>query len=184
MVVVMLDYGHGGKDPGAVYQGRKEADDVLKLGMAVAKKLRSVGINVKETRKSDNFLSLEERSNYERKVRPHYFISLHRNAFKPEHASGVETFVYLTNNTQSGEVAKEIQNRLVKIGFKNRGVKKANFHVLRETYAPAVLIEVGFIDNSIDNKIFDSKFDKMVDAIAEGIIEGIGLQVTKQDLSC
>lgn len=182
MVVIMLDYGHGGKDPGAVYKGRKEADDVLRLGQAVAKKLRLVGINIKETRTTDTFLSLEERSKYERKIRPHYFISFHRNAFKPEHASGVETFVYLNNNEQSGNVAAEIQNRLVGIGFKNRGVKKANFHVLRETYAPAVLLEVGFIDNSGDNKIFDSRFDDIVEAIAEGIIDGIDFKIEKQHL--
>ena len=176
----MLDYGHGGKDPGAVYKGRKEADDVLRLGQAVAKKLNSVGISIRETRTRDTFLSLDERSNYERKIRPSYFISFHRNAFKPEHAAGVETFVYLTNNEKSGNVAREIQNRLVGIGFKDRGVKKANFHVLRETYAPAVLLEVGFIDNTSDNKIFDSKFDAIVEAIAEGIIDGIGFKVESQ----
>ena len=54
-----------------------------------------------------------------------------------------------------------MQRALVDVGFANRGVKAANFHVLRETKAPAVLIEIGFIDNSKDNKLFDSKFEKI-----------------------
>lgn len=170
MVLLMFDYGHGGKDPGAVNGKRKESDDVLKLGKAVAKIVRAAGIKVEETRINDETLTLTERSNMERKKKYDYFISFHRNAATNKSANGVETYVYTTNNVKSMQLATIIQNNLVEIGFRNRGVKAANFHVLRETYSPAVLIEVGFISNEEDNKLFDKRFGDIADVIAKAIM--------------
>ena len=68
-----------------------------------------------------------------------------------------------------------IQKNLVNIGFINRGVKKVNFHVLRETKSPAILIEIGFIDNSKDNALFDSKFNEITKAIAKAILDEVGI---------
>lgn len=65
MAKLCFDYGHGGTDPGAVYQGRREKDDVLSLGKAVAKELRRHGVIVDETRTGDNTVSLRDRSNFE-----------------------------------------------------------------------------------------------------------------------
>ena len=95
MARICFDYGHGGNDPGAVYKGRKEADDNLKLGLAVAKTLRSYGVIVDETRTTDKTMSLSERSSMENKKSYDYFISFHRNAVKPEQANA-ETFTYTT----------------------------------------------------------------------------------------
>lgn len=166
----MFDYGHGGNDPGAVNGNRKESNDVLKLGKAVAAVIRAAGINVDETRTTDKALSLSERSNMERKKKYDYFISFHRNAATNKSAYGVETYIFRTSNAKSLQLATAIQNSLVGIGFKNRGVKVANFHVLRETYSPAVLLEVGFISNVNDNKLFDGRFDEIVNAISKAII--------------
>jgi len=63
----------------------------------------------------------------------------------------------------------------VGVGFANRGVKTANYQVLRETKAPAVLIEIGFIDNSQDNALFDAKRDEIVKAVAGAILSQLGL---------
>ena len=145
-------------------------DDTLNLGRAVAKILRRHGVIVDETRTKDITVSLEERSNFENKGRYDYFISFHRNAFKPEKAKGVETYTYLNQGAKAKELADKIQNSLVDVGFTNRGVKAANFHVLRETKAPAVLIEIGFIDNAHDNQLFDNKFEKIVKAISKAIL--------------
>jgi len=73
-------------------------------------------------------------------------------------------------------LADKIQKGLVDVGFKNRGVKKANFHVLRQTRAPAILLEIGFIDNTKDNIIFDTKFDEIVKVIAKAILEEVGVR--------
>ena len=176
MARICLDYGHGGSDPGAVYKGRKEADDNLALGKAVAKELRRHGINVDETRTGDKTVSLSERSNFERKGSYDYFISFHRNAFKPEQAKGVETYTYLNPSTKAKALAERIQAALVAIGFASRGVKTANFHVLRETRAPAILVETGFIDNTKDNQLFDSSRNEIVTAITKAILSQLGVK--------
>ena len=176
MSKLCFDYGHGGSDRGASYKGRLEKDDNLKLGLAVAKEVRRHGVKVDETRTRDQTISLSARSSFERKGNYDYFISFHRNAFKPEAAEGVETFTYTRQTAKAKSLASRIQNNLVGVGFKDRGVKKANFHVLRETRSPAVLIEVGFIDNTKDNKIFDSKFEKIVEAITRAILDEVGIK--------
>ncbi|OLS02255.1 N-acetylmuramoyl-L-alanine amidase [Tissierella creatinophila] len=176
MISLCFDYGHGKSDPGALYKGRKEKDDVLKLGIAVAKEVRQHGINVDETRATDKSMSLSERSSFERKGNYDYFISFHRNAFKPEKANGVETFTFTKQTPKAKSLATRIQKNLVGVGFVDRGVKRANFHVLRETRSPAVLIEVGFIDNTKDNGIFDSKFNEIVKAITKAILDEVGIK--------
>ncbi len=175
MVRLCLDYGHGGEDPGAIYKGRCEKGDTLNLGREVAKELRRHGVLVDETRTTDKTLSLKERSDMENKKKYDYFISFHRNAFKPETAQGIETFTYTSQTAKAKGLADKIQEELVNIGFTDRGVKKANFHVLRETKAPAVLMEIGFIDNTQDNKLFDSKFDEIVGGISKAILLQLGV---------
>jgi len=176
MINMCFDFGHGGSDSGASYKGRFEKIDTLKLGMAVAKEVRRHGVKVDETRTADKTMSLSARSSFERRKNYDYFISFHRNAFKPEAASGVETFTFTRQTAKARSLATKIQKNLVAVGFKDRGVKKANFHVLRETRSPAVLIEVGFIDNSRDNKIFDSKFNEIVKAITRAILDEVGVK--------
>lgn len=184
MTLLMFDYGHGGKDPGATYKGRKESDDVLRLGKAVAYFVRAAGIKVEETRTNDTYLALWERSQLEREKNYDYFISFHRNASRPEQGTGVEAFVYTSNNAKSKAMAAEIIKALVRLGFKDRGVKSATYHVLEQTYAPAILLEVGFIDNSKDNDLFDSKFEQIAAAIAQSIIKVTGGKIQKNCAHC
>ncbi|MBU5439885.1 N-acetylmuramoyl-L-alanine amidase [Tissierella sp. MSJ-40] len=175
MIKLCFDYGHGGSDSGAIYKDRCEKDDVLKIGKAVADILRRHGTLVDETRTKDVTLSLKNRSDFEKKKKYDYFISFHRNAFKPEKVQGVETFIYINQTEKAKRLAEKVQKNLVNIGFINRGVKKINFHVLRETKSPAILIEIGFIDNSKDNALFDSKFNEITKAIAKAILDEVGI---------
>ena len=175
MIKLCFDYGHGGQDSGASYKGRKESDDVLRIGKAVAAQVRRHGVMVDETRTSDTTVSLGVRSQLENKGSYDYFISFHRNAYKPEVGKGAETYVYLKGGVKANSLAKSIQVALINVGFANRGVKAANFHVLRETRAPAVLIEIGFIDNTQDNKLFDTKFDEIVIGITKAILSEVGV---------
>lgn len=178
-----FDYGHGGSDPGACYNGRNESNDVLAIGREVAKEVRRHGVVVDEIRTTDATLSLQQRSNYENKSNYDYFISFHRNAFKPEAATGAETYTYLNQNSRSKAMADKIQTAVVNVGFVNRGVKKANFHVLRETKAPAVLIELGFIDNSRDNSLFDSKKKEIIKAVSKAILSQLGITYKEESVS-
>lgn len=175
MSKLCFDYGHGGEDPGATYNDRRESDDVLSLGKEVAEEVRRNGVAVDEIRTSDSTVSLDERSNFENKNIYDYFISFHRNAFEPEKAKGVETYTYLNPGAKSQSLAESIQVSLVALGFTDRGVKEANYHVLRETKAPAVLIEIGFIDNSEDNNLFDEKRNEIIKAIAKAILAEVGI---------
>lgn len=180
MAMICLDYGHGGVDPGAVYRGRKEKDDNLQIGRLVAKRLRSFGVVVDETRTIDRTLSLKARSDFENRKTYDYFISFHRNAFQPEKARGVETYVYKAGNKKARDLASLIQRSLKDIGFVDRGVKESNFYVLRETRAPAILIELGFIDSSLDNEIFVKKQERIVEDISICILDQLGLAYSEE----
>lgn len=173
MVRVCFDYGHGGKDSGAVYKGRKECIDNLSIGMEVAKRVRIFGVDVGETRTRDVNLGLKERCDFANVGGYDYFISFHRNAFKPEVGIGAETFIYTNASLRSRELARRMQDALVACGFKNRGIKTADFYVLRKTVMPAVLIEIGFIDNTSDNILFDIKRKEIIHQLTKAIVLGM-----------
>lgn len=175
MARLCFDYGHGGEDSGACYKGRKESNDVLSLGRAVAVEVRNHGITVNETRTNDSTISLRERSNFENRNAYDYFISFHRNAFEPEKAKGVETYTYLNPGAKSKGLAAGLQSALAALGFVNRGVKSANFHVLRETKSPSVLVEIGFIDSTGDNNLFDKKRNEIIKVLAKAILARVGV---------
>lgn len=181
MIRLCFDYGHGGEDPGAVYLGRKEAADVLSLGMEVARDIRRHGVAVDETRTTDVDVPLRNRTDLENKQDYDYFISFHRNAFMKEAASGAETFVYTEAPEKSKTLASKIQAALVEVGFADRGVKAANFHVLRESRAPAVLVEIGFIDNSRDNALFDKKYGEIVKGISRAVLAQAGIKYIEEE---
>lgn len=183
MARLCFDYGHGGEDCGACYNGRNESNDVLSIGRAVATEVRRHGVTVDETRTSDATVSLNDRSAFENTNTYDYFISFHRNAFQPEKAKGVETYTYLNPGSKPKSLADRIQSSLVSLGFTNRGVKEANYHVLRETKAPAVLIEIGFIDNTGDNNLFDAKRNEIIKNLAKEILAQVGVDYVETSAS-
>lgn len=170
----LIDPGHGVVDSGASYKGRRECDDVLRLSLRVGELLKNNNESVHYTRVTDNTISLNERSSKENNGGFDYFISIHRNAYKQELAKGIEIHVY-ANGSVAEQLANKVNSEVIKNGFINRGIKISNFHVLRETRCPAILLEVGFIDNTSDNFIFDSKFEQ----IAQSIVKGCLLQIGK-----
>lgn len=177
---LIFDYGHGGKDSGAIFGNRKEKDDVIKLGKDVKRKLESYGIVVDETRKADEYVTLQKRCNIANTKNYNYFISFHRNAFNGE-AKGVETYIHTSKNSQANKLAGLINDSISSIGFKNRGVKTGNYKVLRDTKTKAILLEVGFIDNINDNQIFDKKYNELVNVIVKAILKGLGISY-KEDV--
>lgn len=176
MAILCFDYGHGGEDPGAVYKRRKEKEDSLEIGRLVASEVRRHGVIVDEIRNSDKTISLKERSDFENKKSYDFFLSFHRNAFKAEKARGVETYTYVKGSPKAKSLAGKIQKSLVDIGFADRGVKTANFHVLRETQSPAILIELGFIDSTSDNEIFIKKKGEIAEAVTRSILQELHIE--------
>lgn len=164
---IVLDYGHGGRDIGASYKGRKESEDVERFGKMLAEALRNRGVTVHETRSTDTFVSLRERVRYSNDKKPLYFVSIHRNASVKHRAFGAETYIF--PNSKAIFLAKQLQRAMVISGFLNRGVKEAAYYVLKHTEAPAILLEIGFIDCSSDNKLFDEQIQALTVRMAKDI---------------
>ena len=173
----LLDPGHGGTDSGATYKGRRECEDVLRLTLRVGEILKNNGENVYYTRSTDDTVSLSDRSNKENNGSYDYFISIHRNAYQQEVARGVEIHIYAGGGVAE-KLANKVNEEIVKVGFINRGVKVSNFHVLRATKCPAILVEVGFIDNTSDNLLFDFNFEKIAKSIVKGCLLQIGKEIS------
>ena len=168
---VIIDAGHGGVEPGAIYDGRKEKNDTLQLAFDLGNALERRGIQVEYTRVNDVYDSPYEKAAIANRSEADVFISLHRNAMPvPGSASGMQTLVYKKNSV-AGQLAENIQKELTKIGWKDLGViDRPGLVVLKNTKMPAVLIEAGFIDNPLDNTFFDEKLAATADAIADGVI--------------
>lgn len=179
---VALDAGHGGSDPGAVYNGRQEKDDTLDLTLAVGDILKKNGVDIFYTRTTDEYETPFKKATDANNSGADLFVSIHRNSSEtPNQYSGVETLVFNDSGLKA-EVARNINNQLEDVGFKNLGVDvRKNLVVLKRTKMPAVLVEAGFINNEKDNYIFDQEFDKVANAIADGILESIPVSARSTD---
>ena len=175
MALIVLDAGHGGANPGAVYQGRQEKDDVLALTLEIGRILENSGVEVYYTRTTDVYESPFQKATEGNNIGADYFVSIHRNSSPyPNQYSGVETLVY-NRYGEAARLAANINYELEQVGFINLGVnERPNLIVLNSTQMPAVLVEVGFINTDADNQIFDNKFSATAQAIADGILQTLG----------
>jgi len=175
MKTIVIDPGHGGYDYGAVNGSRYEKNDNLRLSRIVAQKLTDCGQRVIMTRDTDAFVPLLERSAISNNNRADLFISIHRNSSIAPEANGVEVFVQRYSPETTVSYARNVLNQIVAVGVQNnRGVSSDNFSVLRNTVAPAMLVELGFISNYTDNLLFDQHLDAYADAIATGALQSLG----------
>ncbi len=172
---IMIDAGHGGSNPGATYEGRRESDDVLRLALAVGDILSEDGFDVVYTRTDDITQSVGEKANLANQSGADLFISIHRNAAARDNLyNGVQTLIYGPGGLRE-EVAGKIADELEEVGFQNLGIDiRPDLVVLNRTRMPAVLVEAGFIDSDKDNQIFDSQFEEIAAAIAAGIEDALG----------
>lgn len=174
--IIVLDAGHGGTDPGATNGSRYESNDTLKLAQAVQKLLIAQGMTVIMTRTTDSYVSLANRTAIANKAGADLFASLHRNSVADATAKGIEIWVYTTAGVVDEAAAGAVLEQLAAVGIQsNRGVKKGNYHVLRESSMTSMLVELGFISNTIDNQLFDKNFDTYAEAIAKGICAALGV---------
>lgn len=175
MALVVLDAGHGGANPGAVYQGRQEKDDALALTLAIGNILEANGVDVYYTRTTDIYETPLKKAEDANRVSADYFVSIHRNSSPYSNQyTGIETLVYSPYG-EAARLAANINEQLENVGYENQGVnQRQNLVVLRRTQMPAVLVEVGFINTDKDNEMLDSTFDETARAIAEGILVTLG----------
>ncbi|WP_035986299.1 N-acetylmuramoyl-L-alanine amidase [Leptolyngbya sp. KIOST-1] len=172
-VLVMLDPGHGGADPGAVgIGGLQEKGVVLAVAQHTAAALQAQGIAVQMTRQSDQTVDLQPRATMAEAARATVFVSIHANAISMQRSevNGLETYYY----SEAGRVlATALQNQVLStLAMNDRGVRQARFLVLRRTSMPSALIEIGFVTGAIDApKLRDPRWQaQMGQAIAQGIV--------------
>lgn len=175
---IFLDPGHGGKDPGAVANGLKEKDITLEISRMIRQYLLDnyTNIEVRLSREFDAFLDLSDRAEKANTWGADIFVSIHINSGG---GTGFESYVHLNASTNAVKLQNYIHSEVIKAtGFTDRGLKRANFAVLRLSKMPAILTENGFIDNINDaNKLRDKTFlQKIAIAHAEGIAKYFGLQ--------
>lgn len=169
-VLVVIDPGHGGRDPGAIgINGLQEKNVILPISLEVQRLLEQQGVSVLLTRSSDYFVSLEGRTQIANNARANLFVSIHANAVNRSSVSGVETFYF-----SSGQgLAEAIQSSIIQtFDVRNRGVKQARFYVLRNSAMPSALVEVGFVTGVEDApRLADPNYrSQMAAAIARGIL--------------
>ena len=169
-----LDFGHGGKDSGAVSANKiKESDTVLKIGMLIKNNLEKNNEKVITTREEDKYYSLDYRSSKANKENCDYFVSIHMNSSTNKSAKGVEVWVY-DEKSKVYNLSKNICSNLTKtINTPNRGVKiSKSFSVLRKTKMPALLIEIDFISNSsVEASLKSDKYIKDIsDSISKSLL--------------
>ncbi|WP_446377822.1 N-acetylmuramoyl-L-alanine amidase [Coleofasciculus sp. D1-CHI-01] len=174
-IVVMVDPGHGGKDPGAVgIGGLREKDVILPIAQEVAALLEKQGVQAVLTRNSDYFVDLAPRVTMAERVNANLFVSIHANAIslsRPD-VNGLETYYFASGQ----RLAQTIHNNILQtVPVQNRGVRRARFYVLRKTSMPAVLVEVGFVTGRDDAvKLNDPNHrSQTAQAIARGILQYI-----------
>lgn len=171
-VLVTVDPGHGGRDPGAIgIGGLREKDVVLDISLQVARLLEQQGVQVLLTRGDDRFISLDGRTTMANRARADVFVSIHANAIsmsRPD-VNGLETYYYSSGLQLAQTIHRSI---LQSIDIRDRGVRQARFYVLRNSAMPAVLVETGFVTGREDaaNLRQASHRTRMAEAIARGIL--------------
>ncbi|AST89977.1 N-acetylmuramoyl-L-alanine amidase family protein [Sutcliffiella cohnii] len=171
MVKIFIDPGHGGTDPGAIGNGLQEKN----ITLSISTKIRDIlvaeydNVSILMSRTGDTTRSLSERTNQANSWGADFFLSVHVNAGG---GTGFESFVYPGVGAPTTTYQTNIHDEIMKVNQLNdRGKKQQNFHVLRETYMPALLTENGFIDHSSDST--KMKSDSWLTAVARGHVNGV-----------
>jgi N-acetylmuramoyl-L-alanine amidase len=188
--VIIIDPGHGGKDTGAIgINGIKEKEVVLNIATEIIrlnKNLFEDRLDIYLTRYTDTLISLSDRSRLTKSLKADVFLSLHCNASTTS-SKGIDIYVHNTNiyeeNLKSSITLGWciLEESTLKLGFKKRAVRFANFQVLREnsTFCPAVLVEMGFVTNTDEADYFleASNIRAMALAILIGLYNYINIEL-------
>lgn len=170
-VVVAIDAGHGGHDPGAVVAGVREKDLTLALALLVQERARGSGLRVVLTRTTDTYVDLRERLRIAESAGAVLYVSIHANYFRDPQICGVETWVDTNASPESLRLAESVQRAVVRAtGAQDRGVLRQTLY-LRHTTLPTALVEVGYLSCPLEReRLQDPAYQAK---IAEGIVLGI-----------
>ncbi|MBL9152063.1 MAG: N-acetylmuramoyl-L-alanine amidase [Verrucomicrobiales bacterium] len=167
---VVIDAGHGGHDLGAADSLVYEKHINLDVARRLERSLREMGFRTVMTRSRDEFIALDTRAAIANRYRNAIFVSIHFNSSYKNQVSGIETFY---RSSGSKALADLVQGELIRnIGAVNRGVKTANFAVLKKTRHPAILVEGGFVSNARErDALTDPRYRQIVaDSVARSVV--------------
>lgn len=170
---VVLDAGHGGHDNGTTsrYAGR-EKDATLDVVMRLRPKVASAGFHTVLTRSDDRFIPLSTRAAMSNRQHNVIFVSVHFNDARRSGIRGAEVYY---NSRCSAGIARNILNQIAAIpGASSRGIRTANFAVLRRAQYPAVLVECGYFSNPVEGRRCAK--GEYREQLAEAISRGISIQ--------
>lgn len=171
--VIVIDPGHGGKDPGTTPRTSPlpEKTIVLDIANKVSRLLRERGAKVHQTRTSDRFVQLENRAAMAERTRADLFVSIHANYSPRSSVAGATIHIYDNASIQSRRAGLRMVATFNQAGIECGGIIPSNFHVLREHSRPAMLIECGFLSNRGDARLLNtaSYRARIAAVIADGI---------------
>ena len=151
--IIVIDAGHGGQDKGATFEKASEKQIVLDIALKIKEINNSQSkYEVVLTRDNDSYPSLTERTDKINSLNPEMVISLHMNRTPESETSKNGHEIYIQNSDASKNIADKISKKLG-----NCSISEKNLHILRESKAPAVLVELGFINNTEDRKYITSQ---------------------------
>ncbi len=183
---IFIDPGHGGKDPGAAHNGLMEKDVVLDLAKRLRNRLKNYNCEIRLARDDDVYITNRERALLANNWQADLYYSIHCNAHGNTAANGYEDYIhpYSPASTERTQHTIHVRNASVwkQAGRTNRGMKQANFQVLRETSMSAILVEHGFLSNARDAELLKREDfrKKITEREARGIIEVMGLKKTSK----
>lgn len=153
---IVIDAGHGGKDPGAISKNYYEKEVTLKTAQVLASRLQNAGANVVLTRSDDEFISLNDRVYIANKAKADAFISLHYDSTEERNQmSGTTSYYYHESDV---ELAQTVNRHLKNSSsLPNNGVRKGNYFVLRENPNPSILLELGYLNSDRDTDTVNTK---------------------------
>ena len=182
--LVVIDSGHGGKDPGKVgVNGVNEADVNLKIAQKLKKILEAQGVTVIMTREDEGSLAGSKSEDMQKRVsiinekKPALAVSVHQNSYSSEEVHGAQVFYY-TNSAEGGKAARIMQEALLDVDGDNKRKEKANdtYYMLKRTDVPVIIVECGFLSNraEADLLVTEDYQDRLAEAIATGILDYMG----------
>jgi len=169
---VVIDAGHGGKDPGATsVLGFYEKGINLAVARKVAWLLGQKGLRVKMTRTSDYFVGLEDRAAIANNLRADLFVSIHSDSFPKSTRRGFTVYIARSASSSSRRAASAIVRSMSGTGLNSFGTQTASYHVLTGTRGPAVLVEMGYLSNRREAALLRSSSfqNRLAEAVADGI---------------
>jgi N-acetylmuramoyl-L-alanine amidase len=178
--LIVVDAGHGGTDPGAVGCSIEEAAVVLDVALRLRTELEGAGLRVALTRDVDEFVGLSARATFANSMSADGFVSIHSNANAGTPATGTETWIANAAGDRSLSLATLLQDEMVMTwGLRDRGVKRADFVVVRDTTMPAALTELAFTNNCTTDATLLGSPDRrqaMAEAQARAILAWLGIE--------